>query len=352
VFQGWYSSMHIADTSIPRLLDLRWGHTKTRLPRFKCKGLRPIPILQRDGINQCRQSILAAQKASWIFFDEAGMDRCALHKENYCVYMFHSWWINKVQEKIIEIIPEYNWKCARICYAEKEGSFEALKQLCVLRLERPNVIRMALFLCTIHSQMVYLRKIGKSALKQETMQKKYGNNCAVLVGSLLFYLFKQERIQIKMCERRADMRKEKIVASVSYQFGLKRQRIKSLGRKWGIMDDIKKIGYSSTKIYSTAYGSTAYSGLMDMKDSSSSVSHGECNKSLWIWQCKTAWNLFHDNANPSIGQKIKVHFSILPLSTIILSTFQLAFGGGGAGWCLSATSLHTSYNTSVVIPAY
>jgi kynurenine 3-monooxygenase len=103
---------------------------------------------------------------------------------------------------------------------------------------------------------------------------------AGLVGSLLSIYLSKRGHNVKVYERRSDMRKEKIVAGRSINLALSDRGIKAL-EEVGIMDEIKKIAIPMHGRYiHNADGSTAYQPYGNEGQFINSVSRGELNKML------------------------------------------------------------------------
>ncbi len=103
---------------------------------------------------------------------------------------------------------------------------------------------------------------------------------AGLVGSLLSIYLSKRGYNVKIYERRSDMRKEKISAARSINLALSDRGIKAL-EEVGIMEEIKKIAIPMHGRYiHNADGSTAYQPYGNDGQFINSVSRGELNKML------------------------------------------------------------------------
>ena len=103
---------------------------------------------------------------------------------------------------------------------------------------------------------------------------------AGLVGSLLSIYLSKRGYKVKVFERSADMRKEKISAGRSINLALSDRGIKAL-EEVGIMDEIRKICIPMHGRYiHNADGSTAFQPYGKEGQFINSVSRGELNKKL------------------------------------------------------------------------
>jgi kynurenine 3-monooxygenase len=100
---------------------------------------------------------------------------------------------------------------------------------------------------------------------------------AGLVGSLLSIYLSKRGYKVKIFERRADMRKEKMSAGRSINLALSDRGIKAL-EEVGIMEEIKKIAIPMNgRFLHNADGSTAYQPYGNEGQFINSVSRGELN---------------------------------------------------------------------------
>ena len=154
---------------------------------------------------------------------------------------------------------------------------------------------------------------------------------AGLVGSLLSIYLSKRGYKVKVYERRADMRKEKIVAGRSINLALSDRGIKAL-EEVGIMDEIKKIAIPMHGRYiHNADGSTAYQAYGNDGQFINSVSRGELNKMLMDLAEKSGVEIFFNQKCESIDWK-ENNISFQHTANFQSSTFnfQLAFGSDGA----------------------
>ena len=154
---------------------------------------------------------------------------------------------------------------------------------------------------------------------------------AGLVGSLLSIYLSKRGYKVKIYERRADMRTEKINAGRSINLALSDRGIKAL-EEVGIMEEIKKIAIPMHGRYiHNADGSTAYQPYGNDGQFINSVSRGELNKMLMNLAEKNGANIFFNQKCDSINWKENKisfqHTANLQPSTF---NFQLAFGSDGA----------------------
>jgi len=154
---------------------------------------------------------------------------------------------------------------------------------------------------------------------------------AGLVGSLLSIYLSKRGYKVKIYERRADMRKEKIVAGRSINLALSDRGIKAL-EEVGIMDDIKKIAIPMHGRYiHNTDGSTAYQPYGNEGQFINSVSRGELNKKLMDLATQNGVEIFFNEKCESIDWK-KNEITFENCTTHQLSTinYQLSFGSDGA----------------------
>ncbi|MGG9960587.1 FAD-dependent oxidoreductase [Ferruginibacter sp. SUN106] len=154
---------------------------------------------------------------------------------------------------------------------------------------------------------------------------------AGLVGSLLSIYLSKRGYNVKVYERRADMRKEKIIAGRSINLALSDRGIKAL-EEVGIMEEIKKIAIPMHGRYiHNADGSTAYQPYGNKGQFINSVSRGELNKMLMDLAEKNGVSISFNEKCENIDWK-KNEISFQNAANYQLSTinFQLAFGSDGA----------------------
>jgi kynurenine 3-monooxygenase len=154
---------------------------------------------------------------------------------------------------------------------------------------------------------------------------------AGLVGSLLSIYLKKRGHDVKIFERRGDMRKEKVVAGRSINLALSDRGIKTL-EEVGIMEDIKKIAIPMHGRYiHNADGSTAFQPYGNEGQFINSVSRGELNKKLMDLAETNGVEIFFNEKSENINWKEK-EISFENALTLQPSTFyfELAFGSDGA----------------------
>jgi kynurenine 3-monooxygenase len=153
---------------------------------------------------------------------------------------------------------------------------------------------------------------------------------AGLVGSLLSIYLSKRGYNVKIFERRSDMRKEKITAGRSINLALSDRGIKAL-EEVGIMEDVKKIAIPMHgRFIHNADGSTAYQPYGNEGQFINSVSRSELNKMLMnLAEKNGAEIIFNQKCEKIDWKKNTAHFES---SDFQLSTFnyQLAFGSDGA----------------------
>src|SRR5258705_1754359 len=124
------------------------------------------------------------------------------------------------------------------------------------------------------------------------MKKNVAIIGAGLVGSLLSIYLSKRGYNVKIYERRADMRKEKIVAGRSINLALSDRGIKAL-EEVGIMDEIKKIAIPMHgRHIHNADGSTAFQPYGNEGQFINSVSRAELNKMLMSLAEKNGVEIF------------------------------------------------------------
>jgi kynurenine 3-monooxygenase len=163
---------------------------------------------------------------------------------------------------------------------------------------------------------------------------------AGLVGSLLSIYLSKRGYNVKMYERRGDMRKEKIIAGRSINLALSDRGIKAL-EEVGIMDEIKKIAIPMHGRYiHNADGSTAFQPYGNDGQFINSVSRAELNKMLMTLAEKNGTEIFFNEKCESINWKENTisfqHTANHEPSTI---NYQLSFGSDGAFSAARALSI-------------
>ncbi len=154
---------------------------------------------------------------------------------------------------------------------------------------------------------------------------------AGLVGSLLSIYLSKRGYKVKIYERRADMRKQDMVAGRSINLALSDRGIKAL-EEVGLMDEIRKICIPMHgRFMHNADGTTAYQAYGKEGQYINSVSRGELN-------CKLMDLAEENNVEISFNQKCesvdwnKNEIMLQDAINVKLSTlnFQLLFGSDGA----------------------
>ena len=153
---------------------------------------------------------------------------------------------------------------------------------------------------------------------------------AGLVGSLLSIYLSKRGYKVKIYERRADMRKEKIAAGRSINLALSDRGIKAL-EEVGIMSAIKKIAIPMHgRSIHNADGSNAYQAYGQEGQFINSVSRGELNKKLIDLAEQNGVEIFFNKRCESIDwEKNTVQFEDIDGHRSWVN-YQLAFGSDGA----------------------
>jgi kynurenine 3-monooxygenase len=153
---------------------------------------------------------------------------------------------------------------------------------------------------------------------------------AGLVGSLLSIYLSKRGYNVKIYERRSDMRKEKLIAGRSINLALSDRGIKAL-EEVGIMEEIKKIAIPMHGRYiHNADGSTAYQPYGNDGQFINSVSRGELNKMLMNLAEKNGVEiLFNQKCKTADWEKSELNFEG-PNHQLSSINYQLAFGSDGA----------------------
>jgi kynurenine 3-monooxygenase len=153
---------------------------------------------------------------------------------------------------------------------------------------------------------------------------------AGLVGSLLSIYLSKRGYKLKVFERRADMRKEKISAGRSINLALSDRGIKAL-EEVGIMDEIRKICIPMHGRYiHNADGSTAFQPYGKEGQFINSVSRGELNKKLMDLAERQGAEIYFNHKCESIDWQTNTINFELPNSELRTSNFELLFGSDGA----------------------
>jgi kynurenine 3-monooxygenase len=160
---------------------------------------------------------------------------------------------------------------------------------------------------------------------------------AGLVGSLLSIYLSKRGYRVKICERRADMRKEKATAGRSINLALSDRGIKALDEV-GIVNEIKKIAIPMHgRFIHNADGSTAYQPYGNEGQFINSVSRAELNKMLMDLAEKNGVEILFNQKCESVDWK-KHAVSLQHTANLQLNTersrstinYQLLFGSDGA----------------------
>lgn len=172
----------------------------------------------------------------------------------------------------------------------------------------------------------------KVDFKQPLMEKK--NTVIIgagLVGSLLSIYLSKRGYNVKIFERRADMRRQEMVAGKSINLALSDRGIKAL-EEVGLMDEIRKICIPMHgRFMHNADGSTAYQAYGNEGQYINSVSRGELNCKLMDLAEKNGVEIFFSERCETIDWKknaVTVENTLNEQRTTINS--QLVFGSDGA----------------------
>jgi len=154
---------------------------------------------------------------------------------------------------------------------------------------------------------------------------------AGLVGSLLSIYLSKKGYKVKVYERRADMRKEKIIAGRSINLALSDRGIKAL-EEVGIMEEIKKIAIPMHGRYiHNADGSNAYQPYGNEGQFINSVSRGELNKMLMNLAEKNGVEIFFNQKCENFNwKKSEITFKNGINHELTTINYQLSFGSDGA----------------------
>ncbi len=154
---------------------------------------------------------------------------------------------------------------------------------------------------------------------------------AGLVGSLLSIYLSKRGYKVKIFERRADMRKEKMSAGKSINLALSDRGIKAL-EEVGIMEEITKIAIPMHgRFLHNADGTTAYQPYGQEGQYINSVSRGELNKKLMdLAEQQGVEIIFNEKCETINWKKNVVHFENTIDPVISNFSFDLLFGSDGA----------------------
>lgn len=153
---------------------------------------------------------------------------------------------------------------------------------------------------------------------------------AGLVGSLLSIYLSRRGYKVKVYERRADMRKEKMSAGRSINLALSDRGIKAL-EEVGIMDAIREIAIPMHgRFIHKADGTTDFQPYGKHGQFINSVSRAELNKKLMDLAEQSGAKIYFDHKCSSIDWKNNnINFE-LPGSELRTIDYELAFGADGA----------------------
>jgi len=154
---------------------------------------------------------------------------------------------------------------------------------------------------------------------------------AGLVGSLLSIYLSKRGYKVKVYERRADMRKEDMVAGRSINLALSDRGIKAL-EEVGLMEEIRKICIPMHgRLMHIANGSTAYQPYGNEGQFINSVSRGELNCKLMDLAEQNGVEIFFSRRCETIDwKKNEVHFVNESNHEPFTINYELIFGSDGA----------------------
>ena len=154
---------------------------------------------------------------------------------------------------------------------------------------------------------------------------------AGLVGSLLSIYLSKRGYNVKIFERRADMRKQEMVAGRSINLALSDRGIKAL-EEVGLMDEIRKICIPMHgRFMHNADGSTAYQAYGKEGQYINSVSRGELNcKLMDLAEENDVQILFNEKCNSIDWNENKIEFEKTNSPEIEKVKADLVFGSDGA----------------------
>lgn len=154
---------------------------------------------------------------------------------------------------------------------------------------------------------------------------------AGLVGSLLSIYLSKRGYQVKIYERRPDMRTAAISAGKSINLALSDRGIKAL-EEVGIMEEIRKISIPMHgRFLHNTDGSNAYQAYGKEGQFINSVSRGELNKKLMDLAEEHGVTIFFNQKCESIDwKKNEISFEDQSNAARLTFTFQLLFGSDGA----------------------
>ena len=154
---------------------------------------------------------------------------------------------------------------------------------------------------------------------------------AGLVGSLLSIYLSKRGYNVKIFERRADMRKQEMIAGRSINLALSDRGIKAL-EEVGLMDEIRKICIPMHgRFMHNADGSTAYQAYGKVGQYINSVSRGELNYKLMDLAEENNVDInFNQKCENIDWKKNEINFEDAVNHQPLTINYQLAFGSDGA----------------------
>ena len=154
---------------------------------------------------------------------------------------------------------------------------------------------------------------------------------AGLVGSLLSIYLSKRGYKVKIYERRADMRKQEMIAGRSINLALSDRGIRAL-EEVGLMDEIRKICIPMHgRFMHNADGTTAYQAYGNEGQFINSVSRGDLNcKLMDLAEENGVQIMFNEKCNNIDWKENKIEFEKTnsPQSEIVMA--NLIFGSDGA----------------------
>ncbi len=163
------------------------------------------------------------------------------------------------------------------------------------------------------------------------MQKKVTIVGAGLVGSLLSIYLSKQGYQVKIYERRPDMRKKSMSAGRSINLALSDRGIKAL-EEVGIMEDIRKIAIPMHgRQLHHIDGTSGYQAYGKEGQYINSVSRGELNRTLMDLAEKNNVQIFFNERCDHIDwKKNEIHFTNTDSNQSHSTNQDLIFGSDGA----------------------
>ncbi len=154
---------------------------------------------------------------------------------------------------------------------------------------------------------------------------------AGLVGTLLSIYLSKRGYKVKIYERRADMRKENLIAGRSINLALSDRGIKAL-EEVGLMDEIRKICIPMHgRFMHNADGSTAYQAYGKEGQYINSVSRSELNcKLMDLAEQNGVQIMFNEKCNSIEWTTNKIEFENIATKQQSTINGQLIFGSDGA----------------------